>query len=194
MSTLQVAPYTPEDLLAMPDGKGHELVNGSLVELNVGSLSSWIGGRLFRLISNFVEANGLGWVWPAENGIQCFPDDPNKVRKPDASFIRKGRLPGEEIPEGWIRIVPDLAVEVISPNDLAYEVEGKVVEYLHAGVRLVWIVNPQTRIVRVHRADGTSGWLTEADELSGEDVLPGFSCRVAQLFPRRRPIKDAEHP
>lgn len=183
MATAQRATYAPEDLLAMPESKGYELVRGSLVELNVGALSSWIGANLARLLGNFVATQQLGWVWGAETGYQCFPDDPNRVRKPDASFIHKGRLPGGRIPEGFIRIVPDLAVEVISPNDSAYEVDTKIVEYLHAGVRLVWIVNPETRTIRIHRADGTIGWLTESDELSGEDVLPGFRCRVVELFP-----------
>ena len=67
-------------------------------------------------------------------------------------------------------------------------------EYLRAGVRVVWVVNPQTRVVRVHRADGTSAWLTEGDELSGDDVLPGFHCRVSALFPTQPAAGDAARP
>src|SRR3954453_24160721 len=122
--------YTPTDLLAMPDEDRYELVDGSLVERKMGSLSSWVGGRLLHLISNFAEQNNLGWVWPADNGFQCFPDSPNTVRKPDVSLLRRGRLPGERLPEGYLRIPPDLAVEVISPNDLAYEIEEKIEEYV----------------------------------------------------------------
>jgi len=84
--------------------------------------------------------------------------------------------------EGHIRIVPDLAVEVISANDLAYAVDEKVDEYETAGVQLIWIVNPEMRTVRVHRADGTVRVLPEKDELDGEHVLPGFRCRVGELF------------
>lgn len=183
MSTAPVITHSPEDLLAMPDGKGYELVNGTLVELNVGALSSWIGTNLARLLGNFVERHRLGWIWATEAGYQCFPDEPNNVRKPDVSFIRNGRLPGERIPKGFLRIAPDLAGEVISPNDFTLELDTKVVEYLHAGVRLLWIINPETRTIRIHRADGTVGWLTESDKLSGEDILPGFDCQVAELFP-----------
>jgi len=174
--------YTPEDLLAMPDGDRYELVNGELVERHMGWKSSWVGGRLFLHLSAFLETNPLGQAAPADASYQCFPDAPGKVRKPDVSFIRRERLPPMEELEGHCRIAPDLAVEVISPNDLYTEVDDKVEEYLAAGVRLVWVINPATRTVRVQRADGAGAFLREADELSGEDVVPGFRCSVRALF------------
>jgi Uma2 family endonuclease len=174
--------YTPEDLLAMPDAVSYELVNGELVEREMGWKSSRIGGRVVQLLLNHCDAHGLGWVAGADASYQCFPDAPNKVRKPDASFIRLERIPADKEPEGHCRIAPDLAVEVTSSNDLYEAVENKVVEYLTAGVRLVWVVHPPTRTVRVHRADGTISTLRETDELSGEDVVPGFRCRVSELF------------
>jgi Uma2 family endonuclease len=174
--------YTPEDLLAMPDAVSYELVDGELVEREMGWRSGRIGFRVGKLLANHCDAHGLGWVAGAESSYQCYPDAPNKVRRPDASFISLGRLPADEEPEGHCRIAPDLAVEVISPNDLYYKVEDKVEEYLTAGVRLVWVVNPPTRAVHVYRADGTTTMLREADELSGEDVIPGFRCRVGELF------------
>lgn len=192
MST--VAPqtcYTPEDLLRMPDGDFYELVDGKLVERKMGALASWVGGRLYGHLNSFCEAERIGWVWPADNSYQCFPGSPNKVRKPDVSFIRFGRLPKEELPKGHVLIPPDLAVEVISPNDLAYEVDAKVQEYLEAGVRLVWQVNPETRTVWVHRADGSVSKLRANDELSGEDVVPGFRCPVRDLFPPSQPTNGA---
>jgi Uma2 family endonuclease len=173
---------TPEDLLAMPDGDKYELVNGELVERNMGWNSSWVGGRLFFYLTAFLEANPIGRAAPADASYQCYPDAPGKVRRPDVSFIRANRLPAEQDREGHCRIAPDLVVEVASPNDLYYEVEDKVAEYLAAGVRLVWVVNPPTRTIRIHRADGTQGYLREADELNGEDVVPGFRCRGAALF------------
>jgi Uma2 family endonuclease len=180
MSTIEAKTrYTPEYLLAMPDGKNFELVNGELVERNMGWYSCWIAGRLHYLLTNYCDANELGWTAP---GDASFPDDPNKVRKANVSFIRIERLsPGQE-PQGHCRISPDLAVEVVSPNDLYSEVETKVGEYLGAGVRLVWVIDPPTRSVRVHRADGTVADLEEKDELSGEEVIPGFHCRVRELF------------
>ncbi len=174
--------YTPEDLLAMPDAVCYELVNGELVEREMGWKSGRIGGRIVQRLSSHCEAHGLGWVAGAESSYQCYPDAPKKVRRPDASFIRLERMPAEEEPEGHCRIAPDLAVEVVSPNDLSDKVEDKVEEYLTAGVRLVWVVHPSTRTVRIYRADGTVSRLREAEELNGEDVVPGFRCRVSELF------------
>lgn len=183
MNATATQAYTPGDLLAMPDGKDFELVDGNLVEKHVSTLSSWVGGRAFRLLANHVEAHDLGTAWPADNGLQCFPDAPGKVRKPDASFIGRDRYSPDQLSEGFLRIAPDFVVEVNSPNDLAYDVEQKVEEYLRAGVRLVWVIDPPTQTVRVHRADGTAARLRRDDELSGEDVVPGFRCLVRELFP-----------
>lgn len=85
--------------------------------------------------------------------------------------------------EHGLRFPPDLAVEVLSPNDLGEEVEQKVLEYLRSGLRLVWVISPATRTARVVRADGTTAWLREDGELDGEKVVPGFRCRLADLFP-----------
>jgi Uma2 family endonuclease len=87
------------------------------------------------------------------------------------------------LPEGHIRLAPDLAGEVVSPNDLAYEIDEKVEEFLAAGTTLVWVINPATRTVRAHRADRPGVTLRADDELTGEDVPPGFRCNVADLFP-----------
>lgn len=183
MSTVDIMPVvTPDDLLNMPDGARFELIDGHLVERDMGSRSSYIGGELFRLLGNYCRKNRLGWTLPADCSYQCFPEDPNRVRRPDASFIRLGRLPGEIPPEGHTRIAPDLVVEVISPNDLDYETDRKVEQYLRAGVSLVWVVNPDVRTVLIYRADGSIHGLREQGELDGEGVLPGFRCRVGDLF------------
>ena len=174
---------TPEDLLAMPDERRFELIDGEPVERDMGALSGWVGGQIHDFLNQHCRANMLGWVFPADVGFQCFPDRPRTLRKSDAAFIRTGRLPNEQIPDGHIRIAPDLAVEVVSPSDLAYEVDEKVNAYLKAGVRLVWVVNPHIRTVLIYRSDGSVGLVREADELSGEDVVPGFRCPVALIFP-----------
>jgi Uma2 family endonuclease len=183
MSTLATkARHTPEELLTMPDGDRYELVNGNLVERNMGARSSFVAGEVFAILRDFCRTNRLGWVLPEGTSYQCFPDDPDKVRRADVSFIRLGRLPGEELPGGHIRIHPDLVVEVVSPNDLAYEIDAKVEEFLEAGVSQVWVVNPQTRTVRVHRAGLPGANLRGDGELTGDDVVPGFRCRITELF------------
>jgi Uma2 family endonuclease len=175
--------YSPEQLLSLPDnGKGYELVGGRLVEKPMGGFASWVAAQISYLLVAFGQNRGIGWVLDSEGSYQCFADDPRKVRKPDVSLVRRERFPDERIPEGHIEIPPDLAVEVISPNDTAYEVDAKVLEYLAAGVPLVWVVNPQSRTIHVYRADGTVERLREEDELTAPDLLPQLRCRVAELF------------
>jgi len=134
--------YTPEDLLTMPDGHRFDLVDGHLVERHMGAESSWIAQQVNRRLGNDVAASQGGLVLGPDCGYQIFPDDPNQVRFPDGSFIRRGRLPHDVPPRGHVRIVPDLLIEVVSPNDLAWEVEVKVTEYLRAGVPLLWVFYP----------------------------------------------------
>jgi Uma2 family endonuclease len=175
-------PLTPEDLLKVPDGHRFELVGGQLVERNMGAESSEVAGNVIHLLKQHVRPQKLGKVFPPDCGYQCFPGDPKKVRYADTSFIARGRLPGERTPKGHVTIAPDLAVEVVSPNDSAEEVETKRIEYLQAGVHLVWIVYPENQTVHVYRQSGDPTILGASDELTGEAVLPGFRCKVAELF------------
>jgi Uma2 family endonuclease len=175
--------YTPEDLLRMPDGNLYELVEGQLVERTMSKLSSYVAGKIYSRLDAHCVAHQLGWVFPEGTTYQCFPGAPEKVRKADTSFIGRDRMSVEEfLEEGHTTIAPDLAVEVLSPNDLVYEVDAKVKEYLGAGTRLVWLVNPEARTVTVRRRQGIGTVLDENDELDGEDVIPGFRCRVGDLF------------
>jgi Uma2 family endonuclease len=180
------AVFTPEELLSLPDAVNFELVDGSLLERHMGSESSAIAMAIGVILGNFVRSRRLGHIFTADCGYQCFPDATSKVRKPDVSFIRTGRLEGERIPQGHLRIAPDLAVEVLSPGDLAYEIDEKVQEYLAAGVRLIWVVSPNTRTLRIHRPRdarlGPISALVESDSISGEDILPGFQCAVSEFF------------
>lgn len=173
--------YTPDDLLRMPDSKSFELVDGHLVERNMGMESSEVIVLLGRKLGNHCEPLRLGRIFDGEAGYQCFPDAPNRVRKPDVSFVALERMP--VTPKGWATVAPDMAAEVLSPNDLACEVDSKVDEYRAAGVRLVWVINPERHIVYVHRLTGPGAILRDGDELTGEDVIPGFRCPVRELFP-----------
>jgi Uma2 family endonuclease len=175
--------YTPEDLLSLPDSKGYELVDGQLVERNMGAESSWVGGRLFLRIGKFNEDHRQGSVFPADNGYQCFAHSRRLVRRPDVSFVKEGRLPGDRLPTGWIRIAPDLAVEVVSPNDKAEELQEKLEDYRKARVPLVWVIYPRARVAMVYRPDGPTTELSEDSELTGEDVLPGFRCPLREVLP-----------
>lgn len=185
MSTTLEAHYTAEDLLTMPDGDLYELIDGQLVERDMGTVSSWIACQIIGAFVAYLKQNPLGWVFSADASYQCFPHRPNKVRKPDVSFVRRGRLPNEELPRGHFRITPDLVVEVISPNDLYTDVLRKVLEFLGVGVPLIWVIDPDARTVTVYRSDNTLALLHEHEQLSGENVLEGFTCNIAELFPPR---------
>jgi len=186
MPSTAVPLYTPEDLLKMPDGDKFELVDGRLVERSMGFRSPHVAGRLLFLVGQFDPEQELGWAFPADAGYRCFPN--NRLRRPDFSFVCIDRLSDDRTADGYITFAPDLAVEVISPNDVHYETDRKVQEYLDAGARLVWVLNPDVRTALVYRKDGSIAGLREPGELDGEDVLPGFRCPLASLFktPRAR--------
>ena len=104
------------------------------------------------------------------------------MRRPDLSLVARGRFPNEVVPDFDIPIPPDLCAEVVSPNETYEQIEDKVVEFLGVGVRLFWIVSPEAKTVLVRRPNKTCTALDVTDILNGEDVLPGFTCPVAELF------------
>ena len=185
--SIATATITPDELLQMPDeGRGYELVDGELRELNVSKESSRISGEIHFLLRSFVQVGFPAWVYPEGTSFRCFPDDPGRVRRADASLITLERAPVETYEdEGHCTTVPDLVAEVVSPNDLSDEVEDKLEEWLSAGVKIVWIIHPNQETVRVHTAKGGYAFLQAGDTLTAEGVLPGFSEPVSRLF--RRP-------
>lgn len=183
MSTAETKPrYTADDLLAMPDGDRYELVDGELVETPMSEESNTIGGWIITLLNGFAVPRRLGIVIP-EQTYRCFPDDPNKIRKPDVSFILVEKRPHGPSRRGHTPAPPDIAVEVVSPGDRVYDLEAKLADYAAAGFPLVWVVNPERRTVAVYTGGLSPTVLGPDDTLTGGDVLPGFSVRVADLFP-----------
>jgi len=161
-------------------GKVTELIRGRLVVREPPSaLHGLVAARLIARLVAFVEPRGLGLLLAA-SGFKI-ESSPDTVRAPDAAFIAPGRLPG--VPErGYAPLAPDLLAEILSPNDHPAEVLAKVAGWLEAGTRLAWVIDPRRRLARVYRADGTRTDLGEDDDLNGEDVLPGFSCSLRDLF------------
>ena len=175
---------TADELLAMPDDGFHryELVKGELISMApAGGEHGAIGSRTCRRIGNFVEANDLGEVFNADTGF-IISTDPDTVRCPDVSFVRKERILADGIPKGFMHGAPDLAVEVISPSDSYSEVAEKAAQLLEAGTRLVVLIDPRTRTVSLHHSSGVIDRLSEGDTLTLGDVLPGFECGVGELF------------
>ncbi len=172
----------PADEQNVGDRRGFEFIDGQFKEKPMGMESGVVSSRLMYMLQAHVIPNSLGHIINAEVGYQIFTDSPTRIRKPDGSFVARGKLPDEKPFRGHSKIPPDLAFEVVSPNDGAEEINERVVDFLGAGVRLFWVVYPSTRTIDVYRSGGGATHLTSAGELSGEDVVPGFSCRVADVF------------
>lgn len=180
----RVALLTAEELLELPEKPGvrYELHEGKLVEMpGAGARHAAIVVRLVMLLHQFVTARGLGLVFGDGLGY-LLRRNPDTVRIPDVSVVRRERVPEGGIPEGFWPGTPDLAVEIVSPHDLAEEVHERVREYLGAGVRQVWVVWPRSREVTVYEGGGVLRELGAEEELEGGEVLPGFRVKVSDLF------------
>lgn len=174
---------TAEELWQMPDdGYRYELIKGELRRMPpTGGEHGKISLSLGAMIAWHVRQHKLGVAFAAETGF-LLATNPDTVRAPDASFVCQDRIPAGGIPKSYFPGAPDLAVEVVSPSDIYGEVEEKVLEWLDAGTRMVVVVNPRKRTVTVYRSQTDITILRETDVLSGGDVLPGFSCQIADLF------------
>lgn len=181
--TVNTGLMTADDLWDLPDdGMRHELVRGELrtmppTGLDHGDHESVFDGSL----GPYVRSRKLGRVFTGDPGF-FLTRNPDTVRAPDLAFIRRERLLETGIPSGYFNGAPDLVVEVISPNDLYTEVEEKVGEWLEHGTLLVFVVNPRRQTVWVHRPGQAVRILGVQDELSGEDVVPGWTMPVRELF------------
>lgn len=180
MSTVSGKLITAEELMAMGDAGPCELVRGEVKRLTpVGFRHARVTAALTELLRSFVRARDLGVVLTGEVGF-VLSRNPDTVRAADVAFLRKDRL--AEVPEdAYIPFAPDLAVEIVSPGNTWTEVEGKVCDYLAAGTRMVWVIDPAIPAAYVHRPDSLAKRIGPSDELSGEDVLSGFSVRLADL-------------
>jgi Uma2 family endonuclease len=175
--------FTAEELFRLSStGRRYELVRGELYEMPpAGGRHGNVAMTIGIFIGVYVRAHQLGTVFAAETGF-ILGLNPDTVRAPDASFVSRDRLPQGEVPSGFLEMAPDLAVEVLSPNDRSRDVREKVDDWLQAGTRLVWVIDPVARTVTVHGSLENSQRLTEEDLLGGGDVVPGFSCAVRELF------------
>ena len=180
----QASLVTAADLLNLTDDQyRYELVRGELRKVvPAGADHGQRTSRLDRYLGLIVDEHNLGETFVGDTGF-ILATDPDTVRAPDLAFVRKERLPPGELPLGYLRLAPDLAVEVVSPSETAEDVQEKVDDYLRAGTRQVWTVFRKTRSVVIHFANGSTSVLREGDNLDGGDLIPGFSLPVARLFP-----------
>lgn len=161
----------------------YELIEGELVEMSpAGAPHGETGMTLGVQLWLSVNQQNLGKVYGPDTGFAPFPGQ-ETVRVPDVGFVSHDRLPPPDEQKGFLRLAPDLVVEVISPSDRRSEIAAKVDMWLEAGVLLLWLVDPDARTVSVYHPGQPVRLLHEDDVLGGEDVIPGFSLRVGEIFP-----------
>ncbi|MCA2654053.1 Uma2 family endonuclease [Microcystis sp. M061S2] len=183
MKTPETKVWTDAEFMALPDdGNRYELVKGELVNLgNSGALHGYIAIILSAALFALVTSRKL---WVLLESSTAFTMKNGNKRSPDIAFFAKKRLQGlEELPTGFLEGGPDLVVEILSPGNTVAEIEDKIAEYFANGTRLLWVISPGQHYVLVYR----SGYepqelLTSADFLEGEEVVPGFTFPVADLF------------
>lgn len=174
---------TADELLKLPRGEfRYELVKGELKTMSpAGEEHGAVIMNLAIPLGHHVKSNNLGVTYGAETGFKL-ARDPDTVRAPDIAFVRRERIEQVGIQKKFREGAPDLAVEVLSPGDTYEEVTAKVEEWLAAGALAVWVVSPKRRNVNVYRSTTDMTTFSEADELDGDEVVPGFRCRVAEIF------------
>jgi Uma2 family endonuclease len=158
-----------------------ELVRGEVVTMcRPGFRHGYVQARIARKLDDYCMATQFGRV-TVESGVVT-ERSPDSVRGPDVAVWSYALLPKEQTPVAYPEVAADLCVEILSPSDRPGEVKEKMREYFKRGVRMVWVVDPEDRAVRVHRTPDEGQLLYESATLSCDDVLPGFSCRVAEFF------------
>ena len=174
---------TVEEFERLPDdGWRYELVRGRLVREPPGGLDhGHLAARIAVLLGSFVYERHLGRLYVADTGFLLAPDPPT-VRAPDVAFVSEARLPSREESARFGRLAPDLAVEVVSPWNTAADILDKALDYLDAGSRLVWVVEPASGTVTEYRSGDRIRLSRGDDILWGYDVLPGFGIAVAEIF------------
>lgn len=184
MSPATTALVTAEDFFDLPaptDGSKQELVRGEVVtKPSPGIRHGEVQLQVGYLIKSFLKTNPIGRAMTESGAVT--ERDPDTVRGPDLSFYSAGRLPLGQVVVTYHTEVPDLCVEVVSPSNSLRKLKDKAKEYLFAGVRMVWIVDPDERSVTIITEPIESRTLETGATLVGGDVLPGFTCKVAELF------------
>jgi Uma2 family endonuclease len=181
--TVQTKPVTAEELLHMlDDGFRYELVNGKLKQMPfTGAEEGCLTAEIATELWNHAKANELGNVYAAGTGFQL-TFNPDTVLAPDVAFVRRERILETGRLEGYRPGAPDLAMEVLSPDDTYSEVLGMVLEWLFHGTRLVLVVNPRNRTITAYRSREDIRVLTKDDTLDAGDVVPGWKLALAELF------------
>jgi Uma2 family endonuclease len=172
---------TADELLVLDlPGKSAELVRGRLcVSEPPNYYHGKIAARLVFQLGQHVYRRDLGALFGQDTGFKI-ATNPDTVRAADVAFVTRARE--EARTYGYAALAPDLVGEIVSPGDRPGELLSKVGDWLDAGVRIVWVIDPERREARVFRVDGSLTTIDASGALDGEDVLPGFSCLLSDVL------------
>ena len=173
---------TPQELDRLVENGSCELVDGEPVERNMGAEAEWIALQIATEFNVHLRTHDVGHAFASNVGYRIDPEQSRRTRKPDASFISYERSGSRDVPRVWVRRPPEVAVEVVSPNDVLATLRDKVREYFRCGVDEVWIVSPDDREIEIRTADSVSV-LREHQTLHASGPLAGLSFRVGDVFP-----------
>jgi Uma2 family endonuclease len=172
---------TIEDLWQIEEPGRYDLIRGDLYQMPpVGAEHGAIESNLIIVLGGYIRARRLGQVYTGDTGFIISQDEQTWL-SPDVAFVRAERLPQERW-TGFVPVPPDLAVEIVSPSDRPSLVTSKVLQYLAAGVSLVWVVEPDERTITVFARDGSRNVYRQDDEIDGGDIVPGLAASVGSLF------------
>lgn len=173
---------TAEELLAMGSDAPYELIEGELVRVSPAAIkANYVLVTLIGELRSFVRPRRLGRLSVGEGGY-LLESDPDSVVAPDIGFVRRQRLPDPIPDRGYLPVTPDLVVEVISPTDERGEIDRKQALYDRVGVPLVWWIDPHRETATIRRLGHPARIVDRTGRLDGDDILPGFSLSLAEVF------------
>ena len=183
MTTTKEKLLTADDLLQLDaEGVHGELIRGVFCKtMSTGRKHGLIVGKLTYTLGAVVYPQGLGSIMASDSGV-LLERDPDTVREPDIAYFSADKMPYGDDSEGYADVIPDLVVEVVSPSDTWQSVHDKAMMWQSFGAPLVWVAFPDERVVDVYSTDGEVVTLGANDVLEGGDVLPGFTCKVSEIF------------
>ena len=176
------AVLTPDDVAALNHDKTYELVDGQLIEKFVSLISSWVSRQVLKRLDPMEEAGKI-YIFPVDAGMQSFPGAPNKLRKPDGMVVSAEKLPDGPT-SGFMKILPELVLEVVSERDLASEIDVKVVEYQNTGVKVIWVIDPIARTASIYRGKDSAQFIHDDGFLVAPELDPDLKIPLRDVLPK----------
>jgi Uma2 family endonuclease len=180
--SLDMKLMTPAEFAPYAEDAKYELLDGELSEREISIESTMIGAVIYEMLAEFSRRTGAGKAFPENIPFRCFTDAASRVRKPDVSWFQAARWKTAQRTSVYIETTPDLVVEVLSPTDVAYDVDRKADQFFRAGIQEAWIVHPHVEQVERRFADGAARWYGKDEVIDAAPLIPGFTWTLAEVL------------